>query len=57
MKPQPHREVINEQPRVLIVGYGHVGQQIGRYFTQADYVDEDSVIRRVEDGSPSTDSG
>lgn len=46
----PHPEVVNEQPRVLIVGYGHVGQQIARYFTAADYVDEDGVIRRVRHG-------
>lgn len=51
-QPKPHPEVVNEQPRVLIVGYGHVGRQMARYFTEADYVDEDGVIRRVADGEP-----
>lgn len=46
-KPVAHPEVINLQPRVLIVGYGHVGQQVGRYFTQADWVDLDGVIHPV----------
>jgi len=46
----PHPEVVNAQPSVLIVGYGHVGRQIGKYFDQADYVDVDGVIRRQGDG-------
>lgn len=45
MKPQPHPEVLNPQPKALIVGWGHVGQQIGRYFTGAHRVDLDAVIR------------
>lgn len=45
MTPQPHPEVVNQQPAVLIVGYGHVGRQVAQYFTEADYVDEDGVIR------------
>jgi len=47
--PQSHPEVVNRQPRTLIVGYGHVGQQIGRYFTEADWVDEHNIICRVAD--------
>ncbi len=27
-QPAPHPEVVNGQPKVLIVGYGHVGQQM-----------------------------
>lgn len=50
MMPTPHPEVVNPQPRVLIVGFGHVGQQIARYFTEARYVDLDGVIRRASDG-------
>jgi UDPglucose 6-dehydrogenase len=49
---KPHPEVVNQQPSVLIVGYGHVGRQMARYFTEADYVDEDGVIRRVCDDTP-----
>jgi len=52
MNPQPHPEVVNQQPSVLIVGYGHVGHQMAAYFTEADYVDEDGVIRRVCDDTP-----
>ena len=46
----PHPEVVNRQPHVLIVGFGHVGQQIARYFTEARYVDLDGVVRRAFDG-------
>jgi UDPglucose 6-dehydrogenase len=49
---QPHPEVVNELPPMLIVGYGHVGRQIGRYFPDAHYVDADGVVRRVSDGLP-----
>ena len=45
----PHPEVVNRQPRVLIVGYGHVGQQMGRYFTEAHYMDVDDALRYVSD--------
>lgn len=51
MKPTAHPEVVNQQPRVLLVGYGHVGQHVGRYFTDADWVDLDGVIRAVRDDS------
>lgn len=44
-----HPEVVNRQPSVLIVGYGHVGQQIGQYFTGGHYVDIDGIVRRVSD--------
>jgi len=45
----PHPEVVNAVPAVLIVGYGHVGQQMGLYFPNAHYVDVDGIIRRVKD--------
>ena len=47
MNGEPHPELVNQQPSVLIVGYGHVGRQIGHYFTDADYVDQDGTIRTV----------
>ena len=47
MIPEPHPEVVNKQPRVLIVGYGHVGHQMGRYFTEAAYVDLDGQPRYI----------
>jgi len=46
----PHPDVVNRQPSVLIVGYGHVGQQIARYFTEAHYVDIDGIVRQVATG-------
>lgn len=52
MKPQPHPEVVNRHPSMLIVGYGHVGQQMGKWFPGADYVDVEGVPRRVSDGEP-----
>jgi UDPglucose 6-dehydrogenase len=41
----PHPEVVNHHPRTLIVGWGHVGRQVGRWFAQADYVDVDGVVQ------------
>jgi UDPglucose 6-dehydrogenase len=48
-EPRPHPEVVNGQPSVLIVGYGHVGRLVGRYFTQGDYVEADRRRMRVGD--------
>lgn len=50
MTPQPHPEVVNGHPRILIVGYGHVGQHLARYFTGAHSVDADGIIRSVKTG-------
>lgn len=36
-KPEPHSDVINKEPKTLLIGYGWVGQFVHRYFTQADY--------------------
>ena len=51
MKPQPHPEVVNEHPSTLIVGYGHVGHQMGKFFQQAHYVDVDGMVREAATGS------
>jgi UDPglucose 6-dehydrogenase len=48
----PHPDVVNRLPSVLIVGYGHVGRQMARYFTEAHYVDVDGLSRRVGDAQP-----
>jgi len=45
MNGLPHPEVMNPQPRVLIVGWGHVGRQVGRWFSEADWVDVDGVVQ------------
>jgi len=35
-KPEPDADVLNSEPRVLLCGYGWVGQYCGKYFTDAD---------------------
>lgn len=35
-KPQPHSDVVNTQPKTLLIGYGWVGQFVHKYFTEAD---------------------
>jgi UDPglucose 6-dehydrogenase len=44
--------VVNRQPSTLIVGYGHVGRQIGQYFTEAHHVDLDGIVRSVRTDAP-----
>ena len=48
-KPTPDSDVLNEEPRVLLIGYGWVGQYMGKYFTTAHYVESDGVIKSVKD--------
>jgi len=54
-EPAPHPAVVNSHPSILIVGYGHVGRQMGRYFPGAHYVDDDSVIRAVLTDEPTAE--
>lgn len=35
-KPEPHSDVLNKEPKTLLIGYGWVGQFVHKYFTQAD---------------------
>lgn len=35
-KPEPHSDVVNKEPKALLIGYGWVGQFVHKYFTQAD---------------------
>jgi len=46
-KPQSDSDVVNKQPRVLLIGYGWVGQFMGKYFTNAHYVESDGVFKEV----------
>lgn len=48
-KPQSNSDVLNKHPSTLLVGYGWVGQYIGKYFTEAHWVDEKGVFRKVSD--------
>jgi UDPglucose 6-dehydrogenase len=36
-KPESHSDVVNKHPSTLLIGYGWVGQQVHKYFTEADY--------------------
>lgn len=51
-KPQPDSDVINDEPRVLLIGYGWVNQYMGKYFTEAHYVESDGVIKLQGSGVP-----
>lgn len=46
-KPESNSDVINKEPRVLLIGYGWVGQYMGKYFKTAHYVESDGVIKQV----------
>lgn len=35
-KPESHSDVLNGQPKTLLIGYGWVGQHVHKYFTNAD---------------------
>lgn len=48
-KPQSDADVVNKEPKVLIVGYGWVGQYMGKYFKNAHYVQAEGVIKAVKD--------
>lgn len=40
-KPSSSSDVINKEPRVLLIGYGWLGQYYHKYFTTADIVNSD----------------
>lgn len=48
-KPESNSDVLNKHPTTLLIGYGWVGQFIGKYFTEAHYVDDTGVFRNVKD--------
>ena len=48
-KPESNSDVLNKHPTTLLIGYGWVGQYIGKYFTEAHWVDDTGVFRRVSD--------
>src|SRR5574340_32419 len=50
-KPEPHSDVVYKQPKTLLIGYGWVGQFVGKYFTEAGWTDETGVLRLVKDNS------
>lgn len=56
-KPQSDSDVVNDQPKVLLIGYGWVGQYMGKYFTDAHYVEADGVINLVWTNQPACPYG
>lgn len=48
-KPESNSDVLNKHPTTLIIGYGWVGQFIGKYFIEAHYVAGDGKFCRVSD--------
>lgn len=55
-KPQSDSDVVNSQPKVLLIGYGWVGQYMGKYFTNAHYVEGGGIIKKVSNNEPITAS-
>lgn len=47
-KPESNSDVVNKEPKVLLIGYGWVGQYMGKYFKKAHYITSSGVVRRVE---------
>lgn len=45
--PDSSSDVINREPKVLLIGFGWVGQYMGGYFKTADYVTGDNIIRSL----------
>jgi UDPglucose 6-dehydrogenase len=48
-KPEPDSDVINPEPKVLLIGYGWVGQFCGTYFKNADIVDVSGYVKKTLD--------
>jgi UDPglucose 6-dehydrogenase len=48
-KPESNSDVLNKHPTTLLIGIGWVGQFIGKYFTEAHYVTESGIFRKVSD--------
>lgn len=50
-KPEPHSDVLNGEPKTVLIGYGWVGQFVHKYFKSADYyTPEDGLMRLTPDG-------
>lgn len=48
-KPKSDSDVVNAEPRVLLIGYGWVGQFMGKYFTKADIFTSEGYQRKQYD--------
>ena len=48
-KPESNSDVLNKHPSTLLLGFGWVGQFIGKYFTEAHWTDENGKFYRASD--------
>lgn len=48
-KPEPSSDLVNKEPKVLLIGFGWVGQYMGKYFKDAIYIDQSRVFK-YQDG-------
>lgn len=48
-RPESSSDVLNKEPKVLLIGYGWVCQYMSKYFTEAHYVEGDGVVKQVSD--------
>lgn len=55
-KLESNSDVVNQEPKVLLIGYGWVGQYVGKYFKTAHYLRTDGIIRRVSDNEQVIDT-
>ena len=53
-KPESSSDVLNHEPKVLLIGYGWVGQYMGKYFKNAHYVGAEQIVKRVSDNEEVT---
>lgn len=45
-KPEPDSDVVNKQPKVLLIGVGWLGQHVLEYFTDADMYNTSGFLRK-----------
>ena len=56
-KPEANSDVLNREPKTLLIGFGWVGQYVHKYFTQADIVTPSRglLLRRLFDETGKAD--
>jgi len=53
-KPQSSSDVVNKEPKVLLIGYGWVGQYMGKYFKTANYTNQSGNFYKVSNNEPTS---
>ena len=46
--PESNADVLNNEPKVLLIGWGWVGQYCGKYFKNADIVTSDGFVKHKQ---------